>query len=115
MQANMKPFIKDFDKLIKKEKYAILAGVKIDVSSIPSRVVIQLSSFQSRMASDEISADDSLTEIVALAARVCAVRNPEITVDWILDNTDMETLTEFVKFVLAIVENTIDPEKKTEE
>lgn len=114
MQAHMKPLIKDFDKMIKKEKYAILSGVTIDVSTIPSRVAVLLSSYQAKMKSGEIAPEDMFYEMVDLAARVCAVKNPEITADWILDNTDVATLSQFIKYVLAVTEEAIDTEKKSE-
>lgn len=113
MKANMRPMIKDFDKLIRPEKYALLGGKKIDVSSIPSRVVIMLSQFDEKRNTGEMNSNDMFYEMVEMAAKVCMVKHPEIDADWILDNTDLTQLTEFVTYVLSTTTQSI--EKKTEE
>lgn len=111
MQANMKPYIKDFDKIIKPQKIAILAGREIDVTKVSSRMAIELARYTDRLKSGEMKSEESLSEMVDLVAKICKVKNPDIDAEWILDNADIDQLTEFSKFVLGMGGD----EKKTEE
>jgi len=93
----MKPIIKDFDKVIRQKRIAILAGREIDVTMIPSRIMIELIDM---MDSDNLQDPKNFGRIMEMVARVCQVSDKEITADWLYDNTDIDQLLDFAEYVM---------------
>ena len=91
--------IKDFDKILPPKRIAKLAGKEIDVSLIPSRVSLELAIFRDNVLKMK-SSEEQQRKSLEIVAKVCQVKNPKITVDWLLDNTHYEQLIEFIDFVL---------------
>ncbi len=92
--------IKDFDRLVPDKRTAQLAGKEIDVTRIPSRVTLQLAKYADDVAEGKLSPMEQFLQALEPVAAVCKLSDPEITVDWLLDNTDFAQLSEFAKFVL---------------
>lgn len=95
-----KPVFKDFDAVIKQQRTARLAGEEIDVSLIPSRVMVELLEM---MGSKDLENVENFFAVMELVAKVCQVSNKKITVDWLYDNTDLDTLLDFAEFVIQPV------------
>ena len=92
-----KPIIKDFDTVIRQKRIARLAGEEIDVTLIPSRVMVELLEM---MDDEDLDNVDNFFRVIEMVARVAQVSNKKITTDWLYDNTDLETLLDFVGFVI---------------
>ena len=92
-----KPIIKDFDKVVKQQRIAILAGEEIDVSKIPSRVMIELIN---TLENIDPADPKNLMMVIGLVTNICQVSNKKITDDFLIDNTDLDTLLEFAEFVM---------------
>lgn len=94
--------IKDFGKVVRPQRKLLLAGEEIDVSVIPSRVAIEMTQLADQQ---DKSSEDTFMQAVDLVSRVCQSKNPKITVDWLLDNTDFELLMDVIDFVLEPVKH----------
>jgi hypothetical protein len=92
-----KPLFKDFDAVIKQQRTARLAGEEIDVSLIPSRVMVELLEM---MGSKDLENVENFFNVMELVSKVCQVSNKKITVDWLYDNTDLDTLLDFAEYVI---------------
>ena len=101
------PQFKDFDKVIRPERKARIAGEDVDVSKIPSRVTLEMA----KLSDDakELNSEEGFYKSVDLVAKACAPSNPKITAEWLLDYTDFIELMEFMDWVLEPVK------KRTEE
>ena len=89
---------KDFDRLIPEQRIAKLAGKEIDVTRIPSRVTLMLAEYADSV--DRLSPKEQFKNALEPIVAVCKLTDPEVTVDWLLDNTDFAQLQEFTQFVL---------------
>lgn len=95
----MAEIFKDFNKIIPEVRIAKLGDEEIDVSKIPSRVSLELAIFRDKVLTMK-SSEEQQRKSLEIVAKVCQVKNPKITVDWLLDNTHYEQLIEFIDFVL---------------
>ena len=93
------PKIRDFDKVIREQRLAVISGEQVDVTKIPSRVTLEMAQFADD--ADALKQEDSFRKVLDLVCKACAPSNSKITVDWLLDNTDFDTLMEFCEFVMA--------------
>jgi len=91
------PKILDLDKLIPDKRVVRLAGVEIDVSKIPSRVTMELSE---KAAVFKEANEESFPALLDMIVKICKPSQPDITQDWIIDNTSMDQLLALVEFVL---------------
>ena len=94
----MGDIIKDYDKLTYPKRIAILGGQKIDVTIIPSRIALEVAIFRDRIF--RIKSEDSFSDLVGIVAKICQLSNDKITPKWLLDNTHIEELNDFLTFVL---------------
>ena len=94
--------IKDFDKLQKDERKIKIGGETADVSKIPSRVMIEL---MQAAESGEIAEDNpgSFGKTLELVEKVMTPSNPKMTADFLLDNTDFDTLVDIIEYVMEPV------------
>ena len=92
-----KPIIKDFDAVIRQERIARLGGEEIDVSLVPSRVMVELLEL---MEDDDLQNPKNFFRVIDMVAKVCQVSNKKITSDWLIDHTDLDTLLDFADFVM---------------
>jgi len=95
------PQIKDFDAVAPARRVARIAGREVDVTSIPARVTLDMARFKDDLDAGKLTQEEQIARTVELVAKVTVARNPEITADWLLDNTTLDTLFDFIGFVLA--------------
>ena len=105
--------IKNFDKVQKEERKIQVGGEIADVSKIPSRVMLEL---MEASETGEISEDNpnSFKRTLELIEKVCKPSNPKITQDFLLDNTDFETLIELIQYVMEPVQQKQEEMQGTE-
>jgi len=90
--------IKDFDKVLRTERKARISGEEVDVTKIPSRVTLEMARLND--SSEELNSEEGFYKSIDLVAQACKPSNPKITTEWLLDNTDFETLMDFMDYVL---------------
>lgn len=93
--------LKDFDSILRPERKARLHGEIIDVTKIPSRVTLEMARLSDNQK--ELNSEQGFFKSVELVARACKPSNDKITAHWLLDNTDFETLMDFMDYVLEPV------------
>ena len=91
------PIIRDFDKVVRQQRIAILAGEEIDVTMIPSGVMADLLNTMEGLDKKD---PKNFGMMVDMVAKICQVKNKKITSQWLYDNTDIETLLELANFVM---------------
>lgn len=89
--------ILDLDKLIPEQRTIILAGEEIDVSKIPSRVTMEVAEKADVLQS---GSNESFPVLLDMIVKICKPSKPDITQDWLIDNTSMHQLIALIKFVL---------------
>uniref|UniRef100_A0A6H1Z6K9 Uncharacterized protein n=1 Tax=viral metagenome TaxID=1070528 RepID=A0A6H1Z6K9_9ZZZZ len=99
-EQNKGPVIKDFDAVSPPKRIAKLRGKSIDVTMIPSRVTLAMASFKDDMDGGHLSAREQIEQSVDLVSKITSHKDPEITKDWLLNNTDFSELMELINFVL---------------
>jgi len=92
------PTIRDFDKIVRQERRAVISGEEVDVSKIPSRVTLEIVQFGD--GAEKLDGKESFLRSVELVSKACLPSNPKITTDWLLDNTDFEQLMDFCEYVM---------------
>ncbi len=98
----MGPIVKDFDKLAPQQRQARLGGRVIDVTTIPARVLMEAARFADEI--EKYTGEERLDKALSLVVRIAKVHDPEITLDWLLDNADLNQL-------LALIDFTLEPLK----
>lgn len=106
--------IKDFDKLISEPRIAVLGGKEIDVTKIPSGVMIRLMEFADKVQSGDLTPKEQFMESIGVVAAVCQRTDKEVTTEWLMDNTDFDQLMEFSDFVLAPIKERSEGKEKKE-
>ncbi|MBU5214560.1 hypothetical protein [Heyndrickxia oleronia] len=91
------PEILDLDKIVTAERKVRLAGKEIDVSKIPSRVTLEIAEKTDVLQS---GSKESFPVLLDLVVKICKPSFPEITSDWIIDNTSLDQLLKLVDFIL---------------
>jgi len=109
----MTGIFKDFNKIIPEVRVAKLGDEEIDVSKIPSRISLELAIFRDKVMTMK-SSEEQQRKSLEIVAKVCQVKNPKVTVDWLLDNTHYEQLIEFIDFVLEPINRPGKGKKKVE-
>ncbi|MFJ5625448.1 hypothetical protein ACIQD3_22725 [Peribacillus loiseleuriae] len=104
--------ILDLDKLITNERIVRLAGKNIDVSVIPSRVTLEIAKKSDKLKE---GSDESFPIMLDLVVKICKPSFPEITQDWIVDNTSLNQLLALVEFVLQPIKDRAEGTGKNEE
>lgn len=87
--------ILDLDKLIPDKRIVKLAGKEIDVSKVPTRVVLEIEKNK-----DQLEGEASFDLVLDMVCKICKPSFPEISVDWLIDNTDMNQLIAMLEFVM---------------
>ncbi len=93
------PTLKDFDAVAPEKRQAKIAGKTLDCTFIPARVTLAIQRFSDEMEGK--SGADAVERAAELIAKVGQRNDPEITVDWLLDNLDLLQLQELFAFILA--------------
>lgn len=97
--AQREPIIRDFDRVVPEKRQARIGRRVVDVTRIPSRVALEMARFADNPAS--VSNEEGFLAMVNLVARVCQGTDKTITTDWLIDNSDIVGLLDFVNFVLS--------------
>ena len=106
----MPDVIKDYDKIVYDTRIAILGGEKIDVTVIPSRIAMEVAIFKDRAIL--VKGEDSFKDLIRIVAKVCRLTNENITDEWLLDNTHIEELNDFLTFVLTPINKSVNDKDK---
>jgi hypothetical protein len=90
---------------------------EINVTDIPSGVVLELVKRESDLKKKAASEDETLFDwMMDIAIKICKPSFPEITVKWITDNMSFNQLQKFLQFVLQpldqYMQGAIDEAKK---
>ncbi|MFS0820757.1 hypothetical protein [Bacillus sp. 1P02SD] len=89
--------ILDLDKLVTAERVVRLSGKDIDVSKIPSRVTLEIAAKSDVLKS---GSSESFPLMLDMVVKICKPSQPDITQDWIIDNTSFEQLMALLDFIL---------------
>lgn len=93
--------ILDLDQLVPDKKIVKLAGEEIDVSIIPTRVVLEMEKKKTLLMSGK---DESFPMLLNMIVKVMRISKPEITEDWLIDNTNMNQLIALITFIMEDLE-----------
>jgi len=106
----MEDIIKDFDKIVRPVRKAKLSGEIIDLSKLPTLVTIRIAKAQrdKKKLSEDPNSFEKTIETIAIACK----SNPKVTKDWLIENTDLEQLLDFMAFVLEPVTNRVKGDTK---
>jgi len=88
--------ILDLDALIPEPRIVKLKGNEIDVSIIPSGVILEI-----EKKKDKLKGEDSFNVVLDLVCKICKPSFPKITPQWLIDNTSFEQLQAMLEFVMA--------------
>lgn len=103
--------ILDLDKLIPAKRAVKLAGKEIDVSKIPSRVTLEIAQKSDVLQS---GSQDSFPVLLEIVVKICRPSQPDITSDWIIDNTSLDQLLALIEFILKPIKDRTVGEGKNE-
>jgi len=104
--------IRDLDKVLPGKRIAKLAGEEIDLTTVSMRASIELARFADER--EKLSGAEQMAETIRIVTLICA-KNSKIDEDWLLDNTDVDTLTALVDFALESMQGKIDKENESGE
>lgn len=103
--------ILDLDKLIPEQRIVKLAGKEIDVSKIPSRVTLDIAKKSDVLKS---GSDESFPLMLDMVVKICKPSQPDITTDWIVDNTSLDQLMALIEFILKPIQDRAESSGKNE-
>jgi hypothetical protein len=89
-----------------------LSGRVIDVTTIPSRVLLESAKFADEM--EKYSGEERLVKAISIAARIAQVHDTEITADWLLDHADLNQLMEFINYTLEPLKQRVAEQQEKE-
>lgn len=96
------PVILDLDKVAGTKRIIKLSGKEIDVSKIPSRVTLEMAENADAFKS---GGSETFPKLLDMIVKICKPSTPDITKDWLVDNTDMEQLLQLIEFILAPIQD----------
>lgn len=102
--------IKDFDSVLKPERIMKIRGEEVDVTKIPSRVTLEMAKLNDN--AKELNSEQGFYKSIDLVSQACKPTNPKITTEWLLDNTDFETLMDVMDYVLEPINKRVDKTEK---
>lgn len=94
--------ILDLDKIVADERIVRLAGKEINVTKIPSRVTLEIAEKSDVL---ESGSNESFTLLLDIIVKVCKPSQPDITRDWIIDNTSLDQLLALIEFILKPIKD----------
>lgn len=104
--------ILDLDKLIPSQRIVKLGGKTIDVSKIPSRVTLEIAQKSDVLKS---GTEDSFPILLNLIVNICKPSSPDITTEWLIDNTSLDQLLALIEFILQPIKDRTEGKGKNEE
>ena len=114
MSQEIEQEILDLDKIIPKKRIVKLAGKKIDVSKIPSEVILEIAKKKTVL---DTGTDESFDMIFDLAVKICNAGNvdKEITKEWLIGKTSIEQLMAMIEFIIKPLKERAANNGKNEE
>ncbi|WP_284037462.1 hypothetical protein [Neobacillus sp. 114] len=103
--------ILDLDKLIPEQRIVRLSGKEIDVSKIPSRVTLEIAKKSDVLKS---GSEESFPLLLELIVKICKPSQPDITSEWIIDNTSLDQLMALIEFILKPIKDRASGNGKNE-
>ncbi len=100
---------KDFSKRKVQERIMKIADQEIDVSRIPTRVMLKLVELKDKEDELRTGGIETFMELVEIISMACR-KNKKITVDWLIDNTDIEMLMEIITFIVEPLTRLVEVE-----
>jgi len=94
--AEQKEIVRDFDNLDRPKRIGIIGGERVDLTKLPSIISIKMSKLKREELAGNPESFEELLDILIIACRT----NRKVTKDWLLENTDMEQLLDFLDFIL---------------
>ena len=90
---------KDFSKRKVQERKMKIADQEVDVSRIPTRVMLKLIELKDKEEELITGGIETFMELVEIISMACH-KNKKITVDWLIDHTDIEMLMGIIAFIV---------------
>ena len=87
----------DVDKILPAPRTFTLAGELVDVSALPSRVVVGIIKERAKF---EAQGDEAFDLLIDKMGEVCQRSNSTVTRDWLLENTTFQQLIAVIEFIL---------------
>ena len=87
----------DVDKILPPARTFTLAGETVDVSALPSKVVLEIIKSKTSFEKDGDAAFDML---ISKTEEICQRTNKKITRAWLLENTTIQQLIAIIEFIL---------------
>jgi hypothetical protein len=101
------PNILDLDNLIPDQRIIKLAGKEIDVSKIPSRVTLEIAEKADVLESGSAKSFPLLMDMI-----IKIMNDPEVTEDWLMDNTSVQQLLALINFILEPIKDQAQESEK---
>lgn len=95
----------NLDKLIQDKRIVKLAGKKIDVTKIPSKVTLKVVDIYEEISRDDPESFDKVFDIVMM---VIKSQNDDIDKDWLIENSTIDQLIELVEFIMKPINERIE-------
>ena len=103
--------LKNFDQINREKREIQVGGEVADVTRIPSRVMLELVKAKDSGAMSRDN-DDGFTMLLDMAEKICRPSNPKMTADFLIDNTDFETLVEVLEYIMEPVNTKMEDMQK---
>jgi len=89
-----------------------LGGEIVEVAFVPAKVTLDAAKISDGMKKGTMSEYEGSEQMLIMVENICKKSNPAITRDWLLENTSMEMMLEFMNYVVG---GTSDPVKTTQD
>lgn len=89
-----------------------LGGEIVEVAFIPARISLEAAQISEGMSKGSISEYEGSDKLIDLIEKICQKSNPIITREWLLDNTSLPMLLEFMDFAIGGGEDAVKTTQK---
>jgi len=76
-----------------------LGGANVEVAFVPAKVTLDAAQISEGIKNGTMSEYDGSDKLVNMIESICKKSNPGITRDWLLENTSMDMMMEFLEYV----------------
>jgi len=90
------------DILDPQKKIVYVSGEALDFTFVPTRITLKGLRILDQMNTKQISEIDGIDKMIELISEQCSRENPNITVDWILDNTSVATIQKMAQDLAGV-------------
>jgi len=99
----------DVDKLLPPARTFTLAGETVDVSMLPSKLVLELARNRAKF---EQEGDEAFDLILDKVEQMCKRSNPVVTKEWLMEHSTIQQLMAVIEFVLAPLTEMVEGKKE---